>query len=242
MSPQRVPPSEIEAVFGDLLQWTTAPSPEADARLEHAAAMQPASGRAQALIGLMRARQSGTDAGDPRSRLIAAAADPDWLTQYDVATGLARLVDAADPVDRARIVAAATRALDVVQCSAPRPAACACPPRRNRCPQRRRSCGGAAARPPRSHACAGPRRLRVARSADSRQAGGVSPSAQHPRTVDVAGVTPQNARAGTLGDGDRRGDGAAGRRASRARQRVEGRLDPYRTFRTRQPPGPSIGS
>ena len=114
---ERVSPSEIEAVFGDLLQWTTTQSLEADARLDRAAAMQPASGRAQALIGLLRARQS--DAGDPRVPLMAAVADPDWLTQYYVATGLARLVDTTDPADRAQIVAAATRALDVVQSARP---------------------------------------------------------------------------------------------------------------------------
>ncbi len=113
----RVMPSEIEAVFGDLLQSTAAPSLEAEVRLERALKLQPASGRAQALIGLARA--SRPDSGDPIAPLVAASSDPDWLTQYYVAAGLTPHIDDTSGDERTRLVAAATRALDAVQAVRP---------------------------------------------------------------------------------------------------------------------------
>lgn len=112
----KVQPAEIEAVLGDLLQWTSNSWIEADARFAAAMKMgQP--GRAQALVGLARVRRE--DREDPIAPLMAATSDPDWLTQYYVAIGLSRSIDQASAAQRADVIAAANRALDVVQAVRP---------------------------------------------------------------------------------------------------------------------------
>ena len=237
---ERVSPSEIEAVFGDLLQWTTTQSLEADARLDRAAAMQPASGRAQALIGLLRARQS--DAGDPRVPLMAAVADPDWLTQYYVATGLARLVDTTDPADRAQIVAAATRALDVVQSARPdMPHAFALRAKvavRSDGDLARRRCNTSV------EVLARLRRATTTRSSKRRFSPGrsVSAGARRPRAVDVTASRPRTReQARSVIETVVAMERQAAARAERASQMKTASIR-YPTFRTRQRPGPSIGS
>lgn len=80
--------ADVQAACGDLLRHVV---PEkADMHLRLAAAMQPPSPRARALLGLVKLR--GGDPAVARALLLEAAADrTDWLVQYDVAAGLSQL-------------------------------------------------------------------------------------------------------------------------------------------------------
>jgi tetratricopeptide (TPR) repeat protein len=104
----KVPDADAQATLADLLR-RVAPEEEADARFKKVIAMQPASARARAIFGLFEFDRGRSDEALPL--LMEAAADKsDWLVQYQVATGLTRLADAARNADPA-IVAAARDAL-----------------------------------------------------------------------------------------------------------------------------------
>ena len=80
--------SDVHAVLGDLLRFTYAE--EAPAHLERAAAMQPPSALARALLGLLKIRQNQEEAA--RALLTEAAVERrDWLVQYHVGIGFAEL-------------------------------------------------------------------------------------------------------------------------------------------------------
>lgn len=80
--------SDVQAMLGDLLRFTY---PEgARAHLERAAAMQPASALARAVLGLVRIREH--EEASARTLLREAAAERrDWLVQYHVGLGFAEL-------------------------------------------------------------------------------------------------------------------------------------------------------
>jgi hypothetical protein len=85
----RLADAEIEATLGDELLGVGRRE-DAEARLKKAAAMEPPSSRAKALLGLERVTDRSYD--DARALLVEAAGDRDWLTQYYVAAGLANMI------------------------------------------------------------------------------------------------------------------------------------------------------
>jgi hypothetical protein len=108
----RLTDAEIEATLGDELIGVRRQE-DGEAHLKKAAAMQPPSPRAKALLGLQRVNDGNYD--EARRLLLDAASDrSDWLTQYYVAAGLGNMI----PQDRddAALATAdvATQAIDAV--------------------------------------------------------------------------------------------------------------------------------
>jgi tetratricopeptide (TPR) repeat protein len=85
----RLTDAEVEATLGDELLGVGRRE-DAEVRLKKAAAMQPPSSRAKALLGLERVNDHSYD--EARKLLMEAAGDRDWLTQYYVAAGLANMI------------------------------------------------------------------------------------------------------------------------------------------------------
>ncbi len=82
--------AEVEATLGEELLGVRR-AEDGEARLRKAAAMQPPSPRAKALLGLQRVNDGQYD--QARKLLLEAAADRgDWLTQYYVAAGLGNMI------------------------------------------------------------------------------------------------------------------------------------------------------
>jgi tetratricopeptide (TPR) repeat protein len=88
----RLTDADIETTLGDELLGVRRLE-DAEAHLKKAAAMQPPSSRAKALLGMQRVNDGQYD--DARKLLLDAAADrADWLTQYYVAAGLGIMMQA----------------------------------------------------------------------------------------------------------------------------------------------------
>lgn len=113
----RPSPADVEAALSDLLRHVQQQD-EAGARLEKAVAMQPPSARARSLLGLRRLEQNRLDEAE---KLLVAAAESksDWLAQYDVATGLTRLIDRRPDRDSSALSALARQALAIVASARP---------------------------------------------------------------------------------------------------------------------------
>jgi hypothetical protein len=80
--------------------------------------MQPPSARARSLLGLHRLEQNRPD--EAEHLLVAAAEDrSDWLAQYDVATGLTRLIERRPERDPKALIAVARQALTIVSAARP---------------------------------------------------------------------------------------------------------------------------
>jgi hypothetical protein len=109
--------ADVEAALSDLLRHVQQRD-EAGARLEKAVAMQPPSARARSLLGLHRLEQNRPDDAE---RLLVAAAEhkSDWLAQYDVATGLTRLIERRPERDSRALIAVARQALAIVAAARP---------------------------------------------------------------------------------------------------------------------------
>lgn len=109
--------AEVEATLGDLLYYINL-GDEAAERLERAAAMQPASARARALLARIRFEQ-GHRAEAERLLMAASAAQADWLAQYYVAVGIDRLFDGLLYSDASTIARAGRDALAAVTAARP---------------------------------------------------------------------------------------------------------------------------
>jgi len=108
----RLTDAEIEATLGDELLGVGRPQ-DAEVHLTKAAAMQPPSSRAKALLGLQRVTDGSFDEG--RKLLVDAAADrSDWLTQYYVAAGLGAMIQADREGTALATADLASRSMDAV--------------------------------------------------------------------------------------------------------------------------------
>lgn len=107
-------PSEVEAVLGMLLR--NIDPAEAVSRIRKAAALEPPSSLARAMLGFLRAHAGGDDA--QQLLLRVAAERGDWLAQYYTAAGLAHLVAGSARPD-VPVMDAARAALGVVMRARP---------------------------------------------------------------------------------------------------------------------------
>ena len=108
----RLSDAEMEATLGDELLGVGRPQ-DAEAHLTKAAAMQPQSSRAKALLGLQRVNDGRYD--EARKLLVDAAADrSDWLTQYYVAAGLGAMIQADREGTALATADLATRSMEAV--------------------------------------------------------------------------------------------------------------------------------
>lgn len=108
----RLTDAEIEATLGDELLGVRRQE-DGEAHLKKAAAMQPPSSRARALLGLQRVNDGRYD--EARTLLIDAASDrSDWLTQYYVAAGLGNMIQLDRDDAALATVDVATRAMAAV--------------------------------------------------------------------------------------------------------------------------------
>lgn len=107
----QVAPEEIEAVLGDVLRLV-APPEEAEAHLQQAAARQPASPRATALLALLRAEAGKYE--EARALLANAVAGPDWLASYTAAVALTQVIMGTSGEDQSGTIDRAITAFDTV--------------------------------------------------------------------------------------------------------------------------------
>ena len=108
----RLTDAEIEATLGDELLGVRRQD-DGEAHLKKAAAMQPPSSRAKALLGLQRVNDGSYE--EARTLLLDAASDRgDWLTQYYVAAGLGNMIQKDRDDAALATVDVATRAMNAV--------------------------------------------------------------------------------------------------------------------------------